>query len=237
MAIPKKVMQARTLPEGKTVNYNAIPKTNTEEEREIRYRQVHIVGQKNAVVVKDDSLIGYCQCDIHKGFITPSVLKNHQCLAKACPFLQRFPEKPFWKHREKQQKYKEKEKEKKKDKTLSKSQKIIDECCKRHQMPSVAVENVELTDEVTYKKMYFYTVCYRPLTAKELTLIKKEMNRHFVGTSCKILLRTNNTIFESDQEVVSLLKKITTAIKIAQGILSIALIVVGLIAMIKTDNE
>ena len=55
--------------------------------------------------------IGYCRCDTHPGFLTISLLKEHECLRKQCHYLERFPTKPFWKERESRKKKREKTKE------------------------------------------------------------------------------------------------------------------------------
>ena len=38
------------------------------------------------------SYIGYCQSKKHKGYVSIEALCRHECFAKQCPFLQRFPE-------------------------------------------------------------------------------------------------------------------------------------------------
>jgi len=47
------------------------------------------------------TIIGYCHCKTHKGYLTMKLLRQHECLSKQCRFLQRFEEEPFWTQQEK----------------------------------------------------------------------------------------------------------------------------------------
>lgn len=48
------------------------------------------------VYVPRRRLIGFCHCDLHKGYVTKSIYKNHKCGEKQCVFFQKFEDCPFW---------------------------------------------------------------------------------------------------------------------------------------------
>lgn len=44
--------------------------------------------------------IGYCHIRIHSGYLDTKLMKEHKCLEKQCPFLERNEDHPEWKKRE-----------------------------------------------------------------------------------------------------------------------------------------
>lgn len=40
--------------------------------------------------------IGYCHSGQHQGFMSEKMLKQHGCLSKQCPYLQKYEDKEFW---------------------------------------------------------------------------------------------------------------------------------------------
>ncbi len=52
-------------------------------------------GQSN-----EKNAIGYCHYNIHKGYLTETLLKQHACIAKECPYLERYEYKTYWIKRE-----------------------------------------------------------------------------------------------------------------------------------------
>lgn len=48
------------------------------------------------VYVQRRKLIGFCRCDLHKGYVTKSIYRNHKCGEKQCVFFQKFEGCPFW---------------------------------------------------------------------------------------------------------------------------------------------
>ena len=44
--------------------------------------------------------LGYCHYKKHKGYMTKALLKEHECLKKSCPLLEKFENRPFWIQRE-----------------------------------------------------------------------------------------------------------------------------------------
>ena len=48
------------------------------------------------IYTKWENVVGYCHCDTHRGSITKTLLKSHDCINKKCPFFKRDnPE--YWK--------------------------------------------------------------------------------------------------------------------------------------------
>lgn len=56
-----------------------------------------ISGRMNISVSR---LIGYCHIRNHPGYLTAQLLREHECLRKKCPFLERFETADFWKARQ-----------------------------------------------------------------------------------------------------------------------------------------
>lgn len=40
--------------------------------------------------------IGYCYLEGHRGALTPSLYKKHECAKKQCPFFKKNEEHPHW---------------------------------------------------------------------------------------------------------------------------------------------
>ena len=58
--------------------------------------------------------VGYCHNQKHHGALSVKMIKQHQCLGKQCPYLEKIENHPYWKNRaEIKEKKKEAEKAKK----------------------------------------------------------------------------------------------------------------------------
>lgn len=86
---------------------------NSEYFDDLPYRRLPLIDGSVRNVDKKD-VAGYCNCDIHKGYLDVALLKKHDCIKKNCTFLKKFEECPFWVRYEKEQKHKEKRKRDKK---------------------------------------------------------------------------------------------------------------------------
>lgn len=53
-----------------------------------------INGEK--MYVSDPKLVGYCHYKLHKGYISLNILKDHRCVKKDCPFLEKFEDHAYW---------------------------------------------------------------------------------------------------------------------------------------------
>ena len=78
-------------------NMNYIPK----KEKAVSQREDdELKGAKlvsgDYVYVQRRKLIGFCHCDLHKGYVTKSIYRNHKCGEKQCVFFQKFEDCPFW---------------------------------------------------------------------------------------------------------------------------------------------
>lgn len=78
-------------------------------EKNIPFRRVPLI---DGIFRKVDtnSLVGYCHCSKHKGYVTVNLLKNHDCINKNCFYLEKFEDYPFWIHLMNAQKTKEQRK-------------------------------------------------------------------------------------------------------------------------------
>ena len=66
--------------------------------------------------VRKENILGYCRNINHPGKLTKALLEEHQCLAKACPLLEKYEDVPFWAAYRKQQLAKEETKRQKREK-------------------------------------------------------------------------------------------------------------------------
>lgn len=49
-----------------------------------------------------ESRVGYCWCKLHRGYLTASLLKEHNCIENNCMYFQKFKESQFWRQKEKE---------------------------------------------------------------------------------------------------------------------------------------
>lgn len=45
--------------------------------------------------------VGYCWCNLHKGYINLELLKEHECIDKKCEFFEKFTYHPYWVNKQK----------------------------------------------------------------------------------------------------------------------------------------
>ena len=65
--------------------------------------------------VRKEHILGYCRNINHPGKLTKTLLEEHQCLAKACPLLEKY-DVPFWAAQERKLLAKEKARRQKREK-------------------------------------------------------------------------------------------------------------------------
>lgn len=58
--------------------------------------------------------IGYCWSEIHRGYLTKNLIKEHQCIEKKCKHFQKYENADYWKQKEKRKAEKKKAKDKEK---------------------------------------------------------------------------------------------------------------------------
>lgn len=82
-------------------------------EENVQFKRVPLIdGTFRKVSIK--SIVGYCHCSKHKGYIDAALLESHDCVEKKCVYLERFEDYPFWINYMKLQKEKEHRKRAKK---------------------------------------------------------------------------------------------------------------------------
>lgn len=90
-------------------------------EENIPFRRVLLIdGISQKIDTK--SVIGYCHCSKHKGYLNVSLLKSHDCIKKECVYLEKFEDYPFWVNYMNSQKAKERRKQAKKQSVKSKAE-------------------------------------------------------------------------------------------------------------------
>lgn len=53
-----------------------------------------IIGER--IYVQKKQVVGYCHFPEHRGSITKTTLKSHDCLKKECHFLEKYEDNPYW---------------------------------------------------------------------------------------------------------------------------------------------
>ena len=61
---------------------------------------VKLIDQ-NVISTKPTAIVGYCNLYGHRGFLNLRLLKEHQCIDKKCPYLDKYENSSFWKEKEK----------------------------------------------------------------------------------------------------------------------------------------
>lgn len=44
--------------------------------------------------------VGYCWCDLHPGFLSKSLLKQHECCERECRHFEKFQDAPYWQRKQ-----------------------------------------------------------------------------------------------------------------------------------------
>ena len=81
---------------------------------EIPYRRLPLIDGSFRKVDKN-AVVGYCNCNLHKGYLSVTLLKEHDCIKKNCVYLKKFEDCPFWTRYKNELKLKEKRKQDKKN--------------------------------------------------------------------------------------------------------------------------
>ena len=64
------------------------------------YKTVRTIdGKIRAVHI--NSLVGYCHHKIHKGYLNASIMNEHHCKEKHCPYFEKYEELPYWANKKK----------------------------------------------------------------------------------------------------------------------------------------
>ena len=89
-----------------SLEIQAEPHTETVEPENAKKRQKPIANQDemikarllggNIVEIRRGKIVGFCHNLSHPGKLTKGILDEHRCLAKQCPFLERYEDAPFW---------------------------------------------------------------------------------------------------------------------------------------------
>lgn len=59
------------------------------------FRRVNLIGGI-CTTVDTPSLVGYCHNKDHKGFLTITIMNEHDCIAKGCYYFEKFKDYPYW---------------------------------------------------------------------------------------------------------------------------------------------
>jgi len=73
---------------------------------------------KTNTPIRRENIAGWCKYYLHPGPMTVSLLQDHDCLKKECPFLQKNGLSPYWEKLEQEKKQKEQKKRQKEQKKL-----------------------------------------------------------------------------------------------------------------------
>ena len=62
---------------------------------DLEYQSVPLINNRNQIL-QTKNIVAYCHCDTHKGFISKSLMKQHGCIAKNCPFFDKSVNPIYW---------------------------------------------------------------------------------------------------------------------------------------------
>lgn len=48
----------------------------------------------------ENQRVGYCWNEIHRGYLTKNLMKEHQCIERKCRHFQKYENSPYWKEKE-----------------------------------------------------------------------------------------------------------------------------------------
>ena len=141
--------------------------------------------------LKRKSVIAYCNCRLHLGFITPGIMKKHNCLRKECRYFKKV-ESTFWEDFEKAKSQKElikqeKRRKKEAEKAYKSSQKKHIELIKilfEQLIGEMSYYNVHITKIEEYERKYriFYVADDRRAIDRQMeTYIIKSIKKSYKG--------------------------------------------------------
>lgn len=157
-----------------------------------KFRRVNLIGGKYKTV-DTAALVGYCHNKAHKGFLTVTIMNQHECIAKECHHFEKIEEYPFWQKYYRKEEHKQikkmkeqrrKENAKKQVENIEKRDKQIIECAYKI-AKKFKVENFKITS--IRKNGAEYTVFYisnKPINDQHdfcgiAIEMKKELNKKF----------------------------------------------------------
>lgn len=109
-------------------------KTKHKPKEEFMYRTI------NGNYCKETQKLGYCRCNLHRGYLTKKIMDEHECLEKNCIWFDKHEDAPYWQHKTKQRLAR------KRGKALKREIKQREEAC------------LELIRELTASDYDFYAV-------------------------------------------------------------------------------
>ena len=133
--------------------------------RAAEFRKVKLITGETKMVGKR-YIVGYCHCDAHKGHVTVTLYKKHECKKKNCDFLEVYTNYPYWENKRKREEAKESHKLCQKEKMREKEEKdrelnvhlaeLKDEAellIKKWEFP-IEMTSIKMTAEKEYKIFY-----------------------------------------------------------------------------------
>ncbi len=48
------------------------------------------------LLISKKAVVGYCHFSEHKGSITKTILKTHECVTKGCHYFEKYTDNPYW---------------------------------------------------------------------------------------------------------------------------------------------
>lgn len=131
------------------------------------FRRVNLLGGAYATV-DIPSLVGYCHHKEHKGFITISIMNEHNCIAKECHYFEKFEDYPFWQKFRRREQLKELTKIKRKRQKENKKRYLADVNKKEENLieqanqivSELSLDNIKIVSIHKNKNNAGYTIFY-----------------------------------------------------------------------------
>lgn len=158
-------------------------------------------GDIHGKPIAHDKRVGYCWSSLHPGYLSESDVKEHQCICKNCPGLERFEDAGFW-TREKNREIKRTQR-----KEMQRKEKIYKTNCQHilqvvRQM-SKEFENFHVIDVKKDKNSSKYIINYVTLNRVDLFSLTSKIEKI---TGCGIIWRGVKNTFEKRKKILEKLK-------------------------------
>lgn len=113
----------------------------------IQFRRVPMINGSFSRI-ETQALVGICHNPIHKGYLSVTLLKKHDCINKGCRYLEKFEDYPYWVR----QRSIETEKNKRKEEIRQAQQEQADQQKKLNQkMETLRTTAQEIANELGYQ--------------------------------------------------------------------------------------
>lgn len=154
---------------------------------------LHVIEKHGLTYVAPETIVGYCHCNTHTGYVEKDIMKKHDCLGKKCEFFEKFNDFPYWIAKQKEEQLKKERRLKKKIKTIMEADDarrltgIVEDAVRHLQYPIVITRVAPVRE-----KNNTYIINYVSDNAKNDWYEYKDLIAHVFGRhrACYVLKHT-----------------------------------------------